>query len=116
MAILESIVVGTAVNAGTSLLSSLFSKGKKAPKKATAVDFARQKEAQVEASYSTKGFETPGAPARGSASFAKSEDLYAGYRLPAVVDALIERIDSEKGSDVGKFGVISDSDISVPRA
>lgn len=117
MAIIESILVGTAVNAGTSLLSSLFSEKPKTQKTKPS-DVAARKEMELSASYQrAQSAGIPGRPPTAIRNaFDKSEGLYAGYRLPAVVDALLDRIDAEKGSQVGEFGVIRDSDISTRRS
>ena len=55
-------------------------------------------------------FPTPGQQGRTPAA-PKSAEIYDYYQMVAKAKIVIDKLDPEKGSSVGKFGTISDSSI-----
>ena len=91
---------GQAVSFGLNVLGKL---GKKKPKKATPLDFGKQ-------ALSAGGFKesrspTPGTPDSGRVVKTKqSAEMYDYYQMVAKAKLVADRLDPEKGTQVGEFG------------
>lgn len=100
---------GMAVSLGFKALGKIFgSKGKS--RKATPEDFAKQ-------SLSASGFKTSSIgmsqPSTGrSAKSAASAEMYDYYQMVAKAKLVADRLDPEKGTQVGEYGAIKQGSIT----
>jgi len=101
---------GMAVKLGFSALGKIFgSKGK--AKKATPEDFAKQ-------SLSASGFKTSSigmsqpSTGRGSKPTPASAEMYDYYQMVAKAKLVADRLDPEKGTQVGEYGAIKQGSIT----
>ena len=99
-----------AINLGFKALGKIFgSKGK--AKKATPEDFAKQ-------SLSASGFKTSSigmsqpSTGRGSKPTPASAEMYDYYQMVAKAKLTADRLDPEKGTQVGEYGAIKQGSIT----
>jgi len=99
-----------AVNLGFKALGKIFgSKGK--AKKATPEDYAKQ-------SLSASGFKTSSigmsqpSTGRGSKPTPASAEMYDYYQMVAKAKLVADRLDPEKGTQVGEYGAIKQGSIT----
>ena len=101
---------GMAVNLGFKALANIFgSKGKKTS--ATPADFAKQ---SLSASgFKTSSISTPGMPRTGrTAKSEASAEMYDYYQMVAKAKLIADRLDPEKGTQVGEYGAIKQGSIT----
>lgn len=102
--------VSFAVQAGFSVLGKLLG-GKSKRQRTTPLQ--AHAASLIKREYPTSRIPTPGTPRPTTPATPRSEELYDYYQMVEKAKIVVNRIDPEKGSRVGKLGVITDSDIKT---
>lgn len=102
-------LVSVGITAGFKALSMFGSKNKKKQKAPSAAQVAARN-LQTAGYREQSKFPTPGQQGRTPAA-PKSAEIYDYYQMKAKAEIVVNSLDPEKGSSVGKLGAISDSSI-----
>ena len=98
-----------ALNVGFKTLGNIF--GSKGKKRATPADMA--KSALAQEGYRTPARISPSGPSTGRlAKAAASAEVYDYYQMVAKAKLVADRLDPEKGTQVGEFGAIKAGSLS----
>lgn len=101
--------VSASISIGFKALGGIF--GSKGKKRATPADMA--KSALAQEGYRTPAIKSPGRPDTGRvAKSAASAELYDYYQMVAKAKLVADRLDPEKGTQVGEFGAIKAGSLS----
>ena len=95
--------VSVAINVGFKALGGIF--GSKGKKRTTPADIAKSGLAQE--GYRTPAIKSPGRPDTGRVvKTPASAEVYDYYQMVAKAKLVADRLDPEKGTQVGEFGAI----------